>query len=129
MWLNPHLLVMDEPTNYLDRDSLGALSLAIKDFGGGVVIISHNREFTETVCGEKWSVDAGQLTVTGNNYTQKNTEKIVMKEAETKIDAFGNVEKVKSKRKLSRKELKDKQKLRAAARKRGEEVSDTEDEA
>jgi len=128
MWLNPHLLVLDEPTNYLDRDSLGALSEAIKEFGGGVVIISHNREFTDTVTVEKWSVVAGVLTVTGNNYTQKNLEKIVMKEEETKIDAFGNVEKVKSTRKLSRKEIKDKQKRRAAAKKRGEEVSDSEDE-
>ncbi|KFH72696.1 elongation factor EF-3 [Podila verticillata NRRL 6337] len=128
MWLNPHLLVLDEPTNYLDRDSLGALSEAIKEFGGGVVIISHNREFTDTVTTEKWSVVAGVLTVSGNNYTQKNLEKIVMKEEETKIDAFGNVEKVKSTRKLSRKELKDKQKRRAAAKKRGEEVSDSEDD-
>ncbi|KAG0215845.1 hypothetical protein BGX31_000755, partial [Mortierella sp. GBA43] len=128
MWLNPHLLVMDEPTNYLDRDSLGALSGAIKEFGGGVVIISHNREFTESVCVEKWSVTAGELTVTGNTYTQKITEKFVMKEAETKVDAFGNVEKVKSTRKLSRKEQKDKAKLKKAAKARGEEVSDSEDD-
>ncbi|KAG0248128.1 hypothetical protein BG011_000452, partial [Mortierella polycephala] len=58
----------------------------------------------------------------------KNLEKIVMKEEEVKVDAFGNVEKVKSTRKLSRKELKDKQKRRAAAKKRGEEVSDSEDD-
>jgi elongation factor 3 len=44
MWQNPHILVLDEPSNYLDRDSLGALAGAISDFGGGVVIISHNRE-------------------------------------------------------------------------------------
>ena len=42
MWLNPHILVLDEPTNYLDRDSLGALATAIKEYGGGVVMISHN---------------------------------------------------------------------------------------
>merc|ERR1712241_1660770 len=34
MWQNPHILILDEPTNYLDRDGLGALALAIKDFGG-----------------------------------------------------------------------------------------------
>jgi Fe-S cluster assembly ATPase SufC len=34
-WNQPHILVMDEPTNYLDRDSLGALAGAIKEFGGG----------------------------------------------------------------------------------------------
>ncbi|KAF9937868.1 hypothetical protein BGZ67_000754, partial [Mortierella alpina] len=54
--------------------------------------------------------------------------KIVMKEEEVKVDAFGNVEKVKSTRKLSRKELKEKQKRRAAAKKRGEEVSDSEED-
>ena len=42
MWLNPHILVLDEPTNYLDRDSLGALATAIREYGGGVVMISHN---------------------------------------------------------------------------------------
>ncbi|KAF9170284.1 translational elongation factor EF-1 alpha [Mortierella sp. AD011] len=128
MWLNPHILVLDEPTNYLDRDSLGALTEALREFGGGVVIISHHRDFTEAICAEKWSIEAGELTVTGNNYTQRAESKIVLKEAETKVDAFGNVEKVKSTRKLSRKELKDKQKRRAAAKARGEEVSDSEDD-
>ena len=42
MWNNPHMLVLDEPTNYLDRESLGALASAITDFGGAVVMISHN---------------------------------------------------------------------------------------
>ncbi|KAG9064378.1 translational elongation factor EF-1 alpha [Linnemannia hyalina] len=128
MWLNPHILVLDEPTNYLDRDSLGALTEALRDFGGGVVIISHHRDFTDAICTETWSIQAGELTVTGNNYTQRAESKIVQAEAETKIDAFGNVEKVKSTRKLSRKEVKEKQKRRAAAKKRGEEVSDSEEE-
>lgn len=41
MWNNPHMLVLDEPTNYLDRDSLGALAGAIKEFEGGVIMITH----------------------------------------------------------------------------------------
>jgi elongation factor 3 len=44
MWQNPHVLILDEPTNYLDREGLGALILAIKDYKGGVLIISHNKE-------------------------------------------------------------------------------------
>ncbi len=36
------MVVLDEPTNYLDRESLGALNTALKDFGGGVVVISHS---------------------------------------------------------------------------------------
>merc|ERR1712167_69644 len=65
MWQNPHVLILDEPTNYLDRDGLGALSLGLKDFGGGVVIISHNMEFTNSICTEKWIMDAGRLTREG----------------------------------------------------------------
>lgn len=42
MWNNPHLLVLDEPTNFLDRESLGALASAIQEFAGGVIMISHN---------------------------------------------------------------------------------------
>merc|ERR1740133_91807 len=54
MWQNPHILILDEPTNYLDRDGLGALVLAINDYKGGVLIISHNKEFCDGVATEKW---------------------------------------------------------------------------
>merc|ERR1712085_142918 len=54
MWQNPHVLILDEPTNYLDRDGLGALSLGLAEYQGGVVIISHNMEFANSVCSKKW---------------------------------------------------------------------------
>merc|ERR1719253_1172127 len=63
--MNPHILILDEPTNYLDRDGLGALSLGLVDFGGGVVIISHNMEFAEKVCSQKWIMEAGRLREEG----------------------------------------------------------------
>jgi elongation factor 3 len=62
MWNHPHFLIMDEPTN-LDRDSLGALAGAIKEFQGGVLLISHNNEFTSALCPETWQVDDGVVTV------------------------------------------------------------------
>lgn len=52
MWNQPHILILDEPTNYLDRESLGALAGAIQEYEGGVVIISHNNEFVSTLCPE-----------------------------------------------------------------------------
>lgn len=55
-WQRPHLIVLDEPTNYLDRDSLGALSKALKAFEGGVIIITHSAEFTKDLTEEVWSV-------------------------------------------------------------------------
>ena len=65
MWCQPHLLVLDEPTNYLDRDSLGALAAGINDFNGGVIMISHNDEFTSALCNEEWQVGGGKVVVKG----------------------------------------------------------------
>ena len=67
-WQRPHLIVLDEPTNYLDRDSLGALSKALKAFEGGVVIISHNSEFTESLTSEVWSVMDGKMIPSGHSW-------------------------------------------------------------
>jgi elongation factor 3 len=67
MWQNPHILILDEPTNYLDRDGLGALVLAIKDYKGGVLIISHNREFCDGVATEKWIMQGGKLRIEGES--------------------------------------------------------------
>jgi elongation factor 3 len=66
MWNNPHLLIMDEPSNFLDRDALGGLAVAIRDFRGGVVMISHNEELVGALCPEQWHVDDGRLTHKGH---------------------------------------------------------------
>ncbi|AEY97553.1 FAFL131Wp [Eremothecium gossypii FDAG1] len=65
MWNNPHLLVLDEPTNYLDRDSLGALAMAIREWTGGVVMISHSTEFVGALCPEQWIVENGTMVQKG----------------------------------------------------------------
>lgn len=65
MWNKPHIIVLDEPTNYLDREALGALTQAIKEFAGGVVIISHNSEFTSAICTETWLVKDGTCFTDG----------------------------------------------------------------
>merc|ERR1711920_69552 len=67
MWQNPHVLILDEPTNYLDRDGLGALVLAIGDYKGGVLIISHNKEFCDGVATEKWIMMGGRLRIEGES--------------------------------------------------------------
>merc|ERR1712100_467039 len=67
MWQNPHIVILDDPTNYLDRDGLGALVLAIKEYKGGVLIISHNREFCDSVATEKWIMQGGRLRIEGES--------------------------------------------------------------
>ncbi|KAJ2826386.1 ATP-binding cassette, regulator of translational elongation [Coemansia sp. 'formosensis'] len=50
----PHFLVLDEPTNHLDMESMDALTTALKQFKGGVVLVSHDERFIDSVCTEMW---------------------------------------------------------------------------
>merc|ERR1711892_1551736 len=109
MWNQPHILILDEPTNYLDRESLGALAGAIECFDGGVVIISHNNEFCSKLCPETWVMDSGHLETKGDAEWMLNQDtKVDAQQQITEVtDASGNVSKVKqAKKKLSKKEEK-----------------------
>jgi len=109
MWSQPHIVILDEPTNYLDRESLGALAGAIADFEGGVIIISHNNEFVSTLCPETWVMDSGHLETKGDaEWMLKQDTKIGQQEQITEVtDAAGNVTELKGqKKKLSKKEEK-----------------------
>jgi ATP-binding cassette subfamily F protein 3 len=55
----PHVLVLDEPTNHLDVDSREALIMAINDFEGAVILISHDRHIIETCVDTLWLVKDG----------------------------------------------------------------------
>jgi len=109
MWNQPHILILDEPTNYLDRESLGALAGAIEVFDGGIVMITHNNEFCSKLCPETWVMDAGHLETKGDADWMLNQDtKINDQQQLTEVtDAAGNVAKVKGqKKKLSKKEEK-----------------------
>jgi elongation factor 3 len=91
MWQNPHILVLDEPTNYLDRDGLGALTQALKEWDGGVIIISHNKEFCNAVATEKWIMQQGRLRQEGSSEERGGKEESSgNKEQEDVFDQFGN---------------------------------------
>merc|ERR1712057_47753 len=101
---NPHVLVIDEPTNYLDRDALGALTEAIEKYNGGVVVISHNMDFCNRVATEKWIMDAGHLTAEGGNYCDEKIEEDT--EEKEIFDGAGNKIDVKRNKTLTDKEKK-----------------------
>ncbi|KAF8070661.1 P-loop containing nucleoside triphosphate hydrolase protein [Lyophyllum atratum] len=65
LWNNPQICVLDEPSNFLDREALGGLAVAIKEWAGAVVIISHNNEFVSALCPEIWNVDGGRMSHQG----------------------------------------------------------------
>merc|ERR1711866_28223 len=107
MWQNPHVLILDEPTNYLDREGLGALVLAIKDYKGGVLIISHNKEFCDNVATEKWIMKGGHLRIEGESVEkEEDKEKDGNKAQEDVFDGAGNKIDVKKNVVLSDKEVK-----------------------
>merc|ERR1711870_215872 len=106
MWQNPHVLILDEPTNYLDREGLGALILAVHDYKGGVLVISHNKEFCDNVATERWIMKGGYLRIEGESKGDEEEEKSGNKQQEDVYDAAGNKIDVKSQQKLSAKDAK-----------------------
>jgi elongation factor 3 len=131
MWNQPHILILDEPTNYLDRESLGALAGAIEVFDGGVVMITHNNEFCSKLCPETWVMDSGHLETKGDaEWMLKQDTKIDDQQQLTEVtDAAGNVSKLKGqKKKLSKKEEKQLVKKIKAKLKSGEELDSDEEE-
>jgi elongation factor 3 len=126
MWNNPHMLVLDEPTNYLDRESLGGVAVAIRDWGGAVIMISHNTEFVQALCPELWHINAGKLEKKGKvAVMDDNFEESAQKIAKSVSKSSGK------KKKLSRNELKAREARRRARHLKwlsegGEKEADTE---
>ena len=61
MWTKPHILVLDEPTNFLDNETMLALVEALRTYKGGVLLISHNQDFVDNVSKQKWVVKDGRV--------------------------------------------------------------------
>ena len=59
VWQRPNLLLMDEPTNHLDLTTREALSMALNEFEGTVMLVSHDRALLREVCDEFWLVTGG----------------------------------------------------------------------
>lgn len=60
VWKRPNVLILDEPTNHLDLDMRHALTMALQDFEGAVVLVSHERQLVASVCDELILVHNGQ---------------------------------------------------------------------
>ncbi len=62
VWQRPNLLLLDEPTNHLDLMTREALGLALSDFEGTVMLVSHDRALLRSVCDEFWMVGDGGVS-------------------------------------------------------------------
>ncbi len=61
VWQRPNLLLLDEPTNHLDLTTREALSMALNEFDGSVMLVSHDRALLREVCDEFWLVVDGSV--------------------------------------------------------------------
>jgi ATP-binding cassette subfamily F protein 3 len=61
VWQRPNLLLLDEPTNHLDLATREALSMALNEFEGTVMLVSHDRALLREVCDEFWLVAGGKV--------------------------------------------------------------------
>ena len=126
LWMRPHILILDEPTNNIDKDGLSALKDAINTFEGGIIVITHDEQFCHSVCKEIWVIENSVLNIKGDPEWMKNAvkDKIEFKAETEMTDANGNVIQVKQqKTKLSRKEKMAKDKKKQMLSELGETVS------
>ena len=64
----PNVLLMDEPTNHMDMESIESLNQALVDYPGTVIVISHDREFVSSVASRLFILSADGLEDFGDNY-------------------------------------------------------------
>ena len=82
----PHVIIMDEPTNHLDMESIDALVEAVKDFRGGLMVVSHDQHFITHTCSELWVVGDGKTTKFRgdfNDYKKETLERTAKRVADS----------------------------------------------
>lgn len=56
------MLILDEPTNHLDVETVDALADSIKEYKGGVILVTHDQHLIENVCEELWYCGGGSVS-------------------------------------------------------------------
>lgn len=84
-----NVLVLDEPTNYLDIPSRHAVESALNDYGGTLVTVTHDRYFLDSVCTSTIEVSKGRIKKSAGTYSErkgvKNVREIVMDADEYRV--------------------------------------------
>jgi len=107
-WRKPHLLLLDEPTNHLDLDMRDALTVALEDYAGAMVLVSHDRSLIRATADELWLVaDGGAAPFDGD--LEDYRAWVEARRAETTAPANPPAEKPKREAPVRRKALLSKQ--------------------
>ena len=83
---NPDIMLLDEPTNYLDLEARVWLEEFINSYKGGVVVVSHDRSFLDSTVNEIYELFGGRMNRYKGNYTEYETRR--SKELESLIDRY-----------------------------------------
>ena len=67
--LDPDVLLLDEPTNHLDVNAVEWLEATLRDYRGGLILVSHDRYFIDAVADTVWDLQHGEIEVYRGNYT------------------------------------------------------------
>ena len=74
LWAAPDVLAVDEPTNHVDATTRHAISVALAQFGGIGLLVSHDRELLDTLCGQCLFVAHGTATMRPGGYSQASSQ-------------------------------------------------------
>lgn len=85
-WKRPHVLILDEPTNHLDIDTIDALIVALANFSGGVLVVSHDQHFVESVAEDIFIVGEGSVSRFKGQF--KDYRKIAQAERAIKVGRY-----------------------------------------
>jgi ATP-binding cassette subfamily F protein 3 len=87
------LLIIDEGSNHLSMDAVDALVLAMKEFTGGLLVVSHDEYFVSQTCTELWVVEGGLATRFRGDFNdyKEHTAQKTRKRVEASLKKLGNL--------------------------------------
>jgi ATP-binding cassette subfamily F protein 3 len=110
----PNLIILDEPTNHLDMETRDALDMAIQEFTGAIILVTHDKHLLASICDQFWWVHAGQVEhVHGDldDYLQQQMKLLKSIQSESKADKASV-----SKKQLRQQSAQDRKQLEAKIR-------------
>ena len=81
----PHVLLLDEPSNHLDIETIEGLARSLATFEGGVLMVSHDQRLIQLVCDEIWNLEENQVQVWPGN--MKSYKKHITDQMDARVKA------------------------------------------
>ncbi|MEA1989251.1 MAG: ATP-binding cassette domain-containing protein [Pseudomonadota bacterium] len=96
VYQKPNLIILDEPTNHLDMETRDALDMAIQDFSGAVILVTHDKHLLASISDQFWWVHSGKVTLYHgdlDSYLQEQLKAIKAHQQENKVTRPGQTKK------------------------------------